>query len=307
MRHLRIQAFALVGLVAAACASAPETQIVGPVISEGEEAPITVQKIGRPYQINGRWYTPARQDNYDEIGQASWYGDEFHGRPTANGERFDMNRLTAAHPTLPIPSYVQVTNLDNGRTAILRVNDRGPFARNRIMDVSRRAAEELGFLNRGTANVRVTYLGPKENELGVPGRLYTASADVSPAPVSTAPISVNVGQAPAPAPAGAISVEPMSRLEPEEPAPTVQPTPDPALSAGGWFVQAGAFSEPGRAESARARLVDLGPAQIETISVAGQTLHRVLVGPYPAELAANAARYQVAGAGFGDARLVLRN
>lgn len=120
------------------------------------------QKIGRPYTINGRTYVPARDDDYDEIGVSSWYGPNFHGRPTANGEIFDQNELSAAHPTLPIPAMIEVTNLENGRTRILRLNDRGPFARDRILDVSRAAAVELGFLQQGTARVRVRYLGPPE-------------------------------------------------------------------------------------------------------------------------------------------------
>jgi rare lipoprotein A len=120
------------------------------------------QKIGRPYTINGRTYVPARDDDYDATGISSWYGPNFHGRPTANGEIFDQNALTAAHPTLPIPAMIEVTNLENGRSTVLRLNDRGPFARDRILDVSRAAAVELGFLQQGTARVRVRYLGPPE-------------------------------------------------------------------------------------------------------------------------------------------------
>lgn len=320
MASMRVSSVALVGLLAAACASTPSGQVANnaPSAIPSSDAPIMVQKIGRPYQINGRWYTPARQDDYNETGMASWYGDEFHGRRTANGELFDMNALTAAHPTLPIPSYVQVTNLDNGRTAILRVNDRGPFARNRILDVSRRAADELGFMNRGTANVRVTYLGPRENELG-DARLYTAAADMT----QTLP-PVPVGPEPVAAPAGMIQVAQMTPIESAPIAPIQAPaaatgtapviaTPAPTVSQlppvgpSGWFIQAGAFSEAARAEAVRAQLGNLGVTSIETVSVGGQTLHRVLVGPYPAELAASAARYQAAEAGFSEARLVLRN
>ncbi len=118
------------------------------------------QKIGRPYQINGVWYVPARQDNYHETGVASWYGAKFHGRATANGEVFDMNAISAAHTTLPLPSMVRVTNLENGESLVVRVNDRGPFVNGRIIDLSRAAARELGFEKAGTARVRVRYLGP---------------------------------------------------------------------------------------------------------------------------------------------------
>ncbi len=125
-------------------------------------------KIGRPYQVDGQWYVPHVAEDYDETGQASWYGQEFHGRATANGEVFDMNELSAAHPTLPLPSRVEVTNLENGRTLILRVNDRGPFKPGRIIDLSKAAAKELGVYKDGVAKVRVRYLGP--------ARLVTAKA-----------------------------------------------------------------------------------------------------------------------------------
>ena len=108
----------------------------------------------------GRWYTPKHQPNYNQVGMASWYGTQFHGKKTANGEIFDMNNLTAAHPTLPIPSYVRVTNLANNRTLVLRVNDRGPYAHNRIMDLSRKAASLLDTKSKGVGRVRVQYLGP---------------------------------------------------------------------------------------------------------------------------------------------------
>jgi len=120
-----------------------------------EPGPVGEQKVGRPYQIGGVWYYPQEDPDYDEVGVASWYGPNFHGKATANGETFNMNALTAAHPTLPLPSRVRVTNLENGRTLMLRVNDRGPFAKDRILDVSRRAAQLLGFAGDGTARVRV--------------------------------------------------------------------------------------------------------------------------------------------------------
>ena len=108
-------------------------------------------KIGNPYKIAGRWYTPREDPDYDQVGVASWYGKKFNGRPTANGEIFDMNQFSAAHKTLPLPSFVKVTNLQNGRHLVVRVNDRGPFVNDRIIDLSRRAARELGFLKQGTA------------------------------------------------------------------------------------------------------------------------------------------------------------
>jgi rare lipoprotein A len=117
-------------------------------------------KIGEPYQISGRWYVPRDEPGYDRAGIASWYGVEFHGRRTANGEIFDMGALTAAHPTLPMPSLATVTNLANGRTILVRINDRGPYAHDRIIDLSHRSAVELGLDRTGTGRVRVVYQGP---------------------------------------------------------------------------------------------------------------------------------------------------
>ncbi len=116
-------------------------------------------KIGSPYKISGRWYSPRSQPRYDRIGRASWYGRDFHGRKTANGELYDLNALSAAHPTLPLPSLVYVTNLANNRTILVRVNDRGPYAHNRIIDLSRRVADVLDFRRQGIARVRVRYYG----------------------------------------------------------------------------------------------------------------------------------------------------
>jgi rare lipoprotein A len=115
-------------------------------------------QVGKPYQIAGNWYRPKVDSGYTRAGTASWYGPGFHGRLTANGEIFDMNALTAAHPTMPLPSYARVTNLNNDRSVIVRVNDRGPFAHNRLIDLSKRTAQMLGFIHSGTAKVRVEYL-----------------------------------------------------------------------------------------------------------------------------------------------------
>jgi peptidoglycan lytic transglycosylase len=115
-------------------------------------------RVGKPYTVAGRVYIPEEDPNYREEGMASWYGDDFHGRLTANGEVFDMSSLTAAHPTLPIPSYARVTNLRNGKSLIVRVNDRGPYHGNRLIDVSNKAAELLEFKSNGVAQVRVEYV-----------------------------------------------------------------------------------------------------------------------------------------------------
>lgn len=148
---LRVLFLITLGLVSA-CQSGPSGAGAGGV------TPRPHYKIGEPYEINGIRYTPAVDRSYDQIGIASWYGDEFHGRPTANGEIFDKRRLTAAHKTLPMPTLVEVENLENGRTIVVRLNDRGPFVDNRLIDVSHAAADALGFTGKGLARVRVRYL-----------------------------------------------------------------------------------------------------------------------------------------------------
>lgn len=132
------------------------------VVQEGQPVPRGggIYKIGAPYQIKGVWFHPKDEPGYDRRGVASWYGADFHGRKTANGEIYDMDALTAAHPTLPIPSYAYVTALDTGRTVLVRINDRGPYAHDRIIDMSRASARLLGFHDQGTTYVRVTYVGP---------------------------------------------------------------------------------------------------------------------------------------------------
>ncbi|UNF29848.1 septal ring lytic transglycosylase RlpA family protein [Bartonella krasnovii] len=114
--------------------------------------------VGKPYQIKGKWYYPEHDPTYARVGEASWYGSDFHGRLTANGEIYDMNLLTAAHPTMPLPSYARVTNLKNGSSLIVRVNDRGPFMKDRIIDLSKQAATILGYVDRGVADVKVEYI-----------------------------------------------------------------------------------------------------------------------------------------------------
>ncbi|MET0431590.1 MAG: septal ring lytic transglycosylase RlpA family protein [Hyphomicrobium sp.] len=116
-------------------------------------------KLGSPYKVAGRWYVPRDNPNYDEYGVASWYGADFHGRRTANGEVFDARAMTAAHPTLPLPCYAYVTNVDNGRTVLVRVNDRGPYVNDRLIDMSYAAAKQLGFVSKGRARVRVRFAG----------------------------------------------------------------------------------------------------------------------------------------------------
>ncbi|MBX6424693.1 MAG: septal ring lytic transglycosylase RlpA family protein [Variibacter sp.] len=160
--------------------------------------------VGKPYVVAGRTYYPAENKRYRREGIASWYGEDFHGRLTANGEIYDMNAISAAHPTLPIPSYARVTNLHNGRSLIVRVNDRGPFHDDREIDLSSKAAELLGVRNRGVARVRVEYVGPAALEGSDDRKLMATLREGAPAP---APSKVMVASAepyvsPAAAPGG---------------------------------------------------------------------------------------------------------
>ncbi|MGX9393084.1 septal ring lytic transglycosylase RlpA family protein [Nitrobacteraceae bacterium UC4446_H13] len=149
-------------------------------------------RVGKPYTVGGRVYVPQENPHYREEGMASWYGDAFHGRLTANGEVFDMESLTAAHPTMPIPSYARVTNLSNGKSLIVRVNDRGPYHGNRIIDVSNRAANLLDFKGRGIARVRVEYVGRAPLEGSDDRQLVATLRTGEPAP---SPSTVRVASA----------------------------------------------------------------------------------------------------------------
>ena len=131
-------------------------------------------QIGKPYKVRGKWYRPRDQPGYDKIGKASWYGPNFHGRLTANGEIYDQYSLSGAHPTFPLPSYARVTNLKNGNSVVVRVNDRGPYAHGRVIDMSSKAADLLDYKKAGIARVRVQYLGKARLD-GRDQRFLTAS------------------------------------------------------------------------------------------------------------------------------------
>ena len=232
-------------------------------------------KLGAPYQAGGVWYVPAEQPAYDEVGLASWYGDQFNGKPTANGELFDMNIASAAHATLPMPSIVEVTNLENGKTIQVRLNDRGPFHPGRIIDMSRGAAQQLGFYQKGTAQVRVRYVGPAP----------LSGMDVQPS----------------------IAANRMQTLLPPaqtEPVATGFPARPVEAANGAYSIQAGAFSDRGNAERVAARLASAGRTAVLPMDRNGARLYRVTVGSWPSAEAAGAAREQVASLGFAQARIV---
>ena len=278
----------------------------------------------RPYQVRGRWYTPADQPGYDRVGLASWYSYESPSRTTADGERFDIRIPTAAHTTLPIPSWLEVTNLDNGRSLKVRLNDRGPFVSSRILDVSRGAAEQLGFLQRGTARVRVRYLGPAGPLSGGDPPVW-AHAEPARPPMRATTLKVmlarqDVEAHPPPGVSAAAEVaQDASEIPDDVPqatstraygtGPTVRPDAPapmglPAASEGGFAVQAGAFADRRNAERAAERLAASGDASIRPLDRGGEVLYRVLVGGWSQAGEAASARAQIAALGFPDARVV---
>jgi len=269
------------GLLALGLAGCAETQLAAHTVkkidqsaSGGTAGKGGYYKVGEPYQINSTWYYPVEDWNYDETGVASWYGPGFHEKFTANGEVFDQNDLTAAHRTLPMPSFVRVTNLDNGRSIVLRVNDRGPFARGRILDVSARGSELLGFDKAGTAKVRVQILAEESKQLaqslkaGRSGGVQVASAPTSaPRPtVSSGALAPPPPVAAAAAPAF-VPVDPTGNLRTTTPRRTQ------------LYVQAGAFENRENAQRLSQRLRGFGPAAVTPVTIAGKQLFRVRVGP----------------------------
>jgi len=280
-------------------------------------------KIGEPYQIQGTWYYPAEDYQYDESGIASWYGAQFHGRRTANGETYDMNALTAAHRTLPLPSYVRVTNLENGRGLILKVNDRGPFARGRIIDISRRGSQLLGFHDSGTARVRVQIMADQSRAIAARLQSKTQLAEAgTPITVERLPKPDVKTEALAPPPGGASA--PVVRPSPApQPQPVAAP-PDRQTAAKrndnevlsdkvtvtpvkktNLFVQAGAFTQFENANRVRAKLSPLGPVMVKQALINGKDFYRVRVGPLTSVSEADNMLDAVSRAGYPDARIVV--
>lgn len=299
-------------------------------------------RIGDPYQVAGVWHYPREDPAYDRVGTASWYGELFHGRRTANGEIYDMDRLSAAHPTLPLPVYVQVTNLANMRAIVVRINDRGPYANDRIIDLSRRSAELLGFRDNGTATVRVRYLGraPLNGDDSYERR-YVANQSwmhvASNVPSGQGAQDPSVGSLPSeklflPSQAGGADLK-VAAMRPTEPqratalrwqassqAPTrlgpiggqaTVPLDKPPPSAlvqgsalpGGLLVQVGSFKNKANADRARSELAELGPIEVAPIEVGGVPYFRVRVGPFKGDAEAQAALARVTQAGYTGARV----
>jgi rare lipoprotein A len=283
-------------------------------------------KVGNPYQIDGVWYYPAEDYNYDETGIASWYGPGFHEKFTANGEIYDQNDLTAAHRTLPMPCFVRVTNLDNGRSIVLRVNDRGPYARGRIIDVSRRGAQLLGYDVIGTARVRVQIMANESRDLadamrkGGTGAIVAARVQTQPgepppiaAPretVASAPLAPPPSQAPSPVASPVAS--PAAEPSPAAVEAAVASVPDPTGQVRqvppkrtNIYVQAGAFANRDNATRLSNQLKAYGPSLVSPVTVAGQQLYRVRLGPLGSVEDGDRTLDLVVNSGHPEARLIV--
>lgn len=274
-------------ILLAACSSAPVSKPAGPVAGSARPAqdgapayfkdvsqipdavpvPHTGAYKNSPYRVLGRNYNPMKDGrNYRESGLASWYGTKFHGQLTANGELYDLYGMTAAHKTLPLPTYVQVTNLDNQRTIIVRVNDRGPFHSDRIIDLSYAAAVKLGFAERGTGRVRVEGIDPVAwQQQNNPGYLV--------------------------------------RTQPTPAQPVAEPA---IPTTGGLYLQVGAFSSGQAAQQLRDQLqsVVTAPVFVSAVLLNSQTLHRVRLGPVDSHAEAEQLMETVRLANLGTPSLV---
>ena len=250
-------------------------------------------KVGKPYKIDGVWYTPAEDYNYSETGVASWYGPNFHGKYTANGEIFNQNDVTAAHRTLPMPSFVRVTNLNNGRSLVVRVNDRGPYAHGRVIDLSRRSAQLLGFEDMGTANVRVEIMAKESRAIAM--QLQGKG---------------NEPTAPAAAPRDAVMVAalPGATTGSTKPAPAIvvdQTVKQGKAVATQMFLQAGAFSRYENASRLSETLSPLGRTSITEVQTANGKMFRVRMGPIASLGDADQLLETVISSGFPEARIIL--
>jgi rare lipoprotein A len=311
-----------IGFLLAGCGSS------GPQLEAGHGKSRGYYKVGAPYQVNGVWYSPRVDYAYDRTGIASWYGEAFHGKPTANGEVFNLNQVSAAHKTLQLPSIVEVTNLKNGRALQMRVNDRGPFVGDRIIDLSRRAAQLLGFEGAGTAPVRVRIMREESVQVAeaamrgsvvpvmvaqarrtAPMQMAAAtSAAASPPPTPAPPAPAPIVQAAAaPAAASPRRSWPMliaSAHAETVPAAATGPRAGPGRHTGRIFVQAGAFAVPENAQRVRARVAGLGSAEVLRATVNGAAMYRVRVGPVASAADAQRLLSRIVDSGYPGARVV---
>jgi len=299
-------------------------------------------KLGAPYKVAGRWYVPHENPNYNVSGVASWYGADFHGRKTANGEVFDANALTAAHPTLPLPSLALVTNLDNGKSVLVRVNDRGPYVSDRIIDMSYASAKALGYVSQGRARVRVQYAGraplngddsrerrymaEQQWQGSGPGRsppvALASAADVAPRSYGDATLSADASDRWSPlgyretlTGRSTPSAPRMRTSRAIETASTAYDDGRMSLSSASsrdvrpfaparTYVQVGMFRDRSNAERLRRELGELGPIEVAPMEAGnGSLVYRVRVGPFSPD-AANQTQNRIAAYGVANTAIV---
>ena len=284
---IKFMLLTLLTLSTTACWSTSSPDITGSPYEQANaiKAQGGAYKVGNPYKILGQYYTPKEDYNYSETGIASWYGDDFHAKKTANGEDYNMNSLTAAHRTLPMPSVVKVTNLENGRSLVLRINDRGPFAKNRIIDVSKRGAQLLGFQTQGTAKVRVEILAKESKELkaaltGITDNTTYASTS------TTTKYGEDINRRYL---TGAGYTDYQSTY---------------VAKSGKIYVQAGSFTNEKSASDLSTRLNSLGNPTITPTYVGGSNFYRVRFGPYASEAQAQTQLNKILDFGVYNAKIV---
>jgi len=246
-------------------------------------------KVGRPYRVFGVWYTPQENFAHSEVGIASWYGADFNGMPTANGEKYDMYAMTAAHPTLQLPSIARVTNMENGRQVVVRVNDRGPFSNSRVLDLSYAAAEALGFARQGTTQVRIDVLPEESRKVA---QLARDGVDVG---AQMAALGDVVRRPVPPAVTTAASDDAIIRAA----------SYAPAVQDSNLYIQAGAFAQRDNAIRLSAALSRFGKTRIDTVSAGGRNLHRVRLGPLRDVAAADSTLSSLQRNGYSLAQIVV--
>ena len=321
-----VSAAALLGCLSAGCASGnpsrgggyylddgpgkPDPQRVARLMREPDPVPKhepLLARANRPYRVMGQDFAPMTERKpYKKQGVASWYGQRFHGKPTSTGETYDMYQMTAAHPTLPLPSYARVTRLDNGRSVVVRVNDRGPFLRGRLIDLSYLAASKLGYVGQGHAKVEVELLNPAD---AAKGRTLTAQPAVKAVPVQArtlpavslataeldlpgdegAPADKELAPAEAPRADGRAGAAGSNGVDAGPSAPMPAPARRAAEGDSGWFLQLGVFRQLDNAlRVQREQMARSTPSDPPVELVQRGDQYRVLLGPYADEADARA-------------------
>jgi rare lipoprotein A len=314
IRRHALLLFCALGIALAGCTESKVLVDQAKVITNPGPVRPTPYKIGKPYQVGGIWYYPKADYEYNETGIASWYGPGFDGKRTANGEVFDTNGLTAAHKTLPMPSMVRVTNLENGRSISVRVNDRGPFSNGRIIDLSRRGAQLLGFIDKGTARVRVEIMAEDSQILAAAAS--KSGGDTLPPPPKAAPAGEVTSGGLAPiagskvSPGAAPSQAAAPTTAPQPGAQMVLPEPDGkvtqvAVKPTNIYIQAGAFLRQANANQLTGQLKKFGPVRVSPVQVGAQRYYRVRVGPIASVQQADDTLKRMISGGHPESRIVV--